>query len=485
MTKLWIRLVVLVLLIPQLVLAGTYRETRPEAIEAIRSQGPGAVFRVQWAEDGSIRRIRIDSYETDQATGELIVQFSRADNVIIVEFEDSKITFEPDSEEVITPGDAGNRSSGVSLDAGLESAVMATARFIVANSKEAKAIDRAYAHIEKLQKEMDEMWQSVTRAEVDLIDEIINVDLKVKADSRDFDDFVSKIKAPDKSKIHAFAKRSHQELANIQFLSSDENFLAEAKTIRNKLLSAKIDSAMKRQFYNIGQQSLIQADRAQYLKQREEARFLLDIAHTAADVLIGADPFTGVARSIYEVFTGQNLITGVELSAGERIIAGLGLITAGYALTATRAFKAMLPIVRKVGAASLEKFYALRTFLNKTGNGFELVGQGSEVRKINLRSKLDSKWGLNPRHLNRRFFGNGELALRKIDPAGNPDTWMQNIMDVVQRPVTSVTRDGKLDIVHKYIKADGSGMYDLGVRLHKNGDGTYDVVTILTRQGVN
>ncbi|MFK4089365.1 RHS repeat-associated core domain-containing protein [Kribbella sp. NPDC020789] len=114
--------------------------------------------------------------------------------------------------------------------------------------------------------------------------------------------------------------------------------------------------------------------------------------------------------------------------------------------------------------------------------GFESV-PGARTRTINFRpSASDARWGLTRQHLNKHLFGSGRHSLRTIDPAGTTDQWVGYIQDLARRPSTAQLNDGIEDIVGTFPKADGSGTFQLGIRISPLGDGTFDLVTVLTRQ---
>jgi hypothetical protein len=56
------------------------------------------------------------------------------------------------------------------------------------------------------------------------------------------------------------------------------------------------------------------------------------------------------------------------------------------------------------------------------------------------------------------------------------------LAELFNSPVSSVTSNGKLDIIKEFPKADGSGVFKMGIRLSENADRTFDLVTVLTKQ---
>lgn len=117
--------------------------------------------------------------------------------------------------------------------------------------------------------------------------------------------------------------------------------------------------------------------------------------------------------------------------------------------------------------------------------GFVLK-QSDPLRKINWRpeSALDTagNWGLREGHIEKHIFGNGPTALKQIDPGGNPEIWLRQLNELASRSVTSTTKNGMLDIVGQFPKAGGGGSYRLGIRLSPNPNGSFDLITILTKQ---
>jgi RHS repeat-associated protein len=106
---------------------------------------------------------------------------------------------------------------------------------------------------------------------------------------------------------------------------------------------------------------------------------------------------------------------------------------------------------------------------------------GSTIRNINLRPGTQG-WGLTLSHIQKHLFGSGPTSLKTLDPSGNPSIWANHITELYNSPVTSTTSNGMLDIIKTFPKADGSGTFQLGLRLSPKPDGTFDLVTILTKQ---
>ena len=95
---------------------------------------------------------------------------------------------------------------------------------------------------------------------------------------------------------------------------------------------------------------------------------------------------------------------------------------------------------------------------------------------------LNPKWGFTKGHLSKHMFGEGPIALRVIDPGSNTDRWLAYLQDLAGRPATASLTNGVEDVMGLFPRADGSGTFRLGIRVAPHGDGTFDLVTILTKQ---
>jgi len=112
-----------------------------------------------------------------------------------------------------------------------------------------------------------------------------------------------------------------------------------------------------------------------------------------------------------------------------------------------------------------------------------IVGSARNTRLINYRPRAaDPKWGLRGDHLRKHIFGPEPSALAEIDPVGTPDRWLAYMQDLASRPATVRRLDGVEDIIGTFAKADGSGTFKFGIRVMPTADGSFDLVTLLTRQ---
>lgn len=482
-----------------------YVEQRPEAIQSIQSNGIGATYNFM-GPDGGIRRMTVTGFESSSDGKGLVVRLDRADNVIIVNFDsEEEFSFRPvdpaaKPSDLDTPPDTVSASSsnsapqasgsaidfsslGAGLSVGAGSGLMAGIQTgIIESTGYVQRIQEAYARIAELQAKMGADLARIEEARINLRNQAIVVMLKASDPTS-----IAELSAPSngeaaKERIRYVVQNAAGSGDRIRWLSQDQEFLKRARSIESTLRNAHVRDEIDQTFHDISKRSLIEADRNSFLGNQDAADFLLSVAKESADILVGLDPFTGTARSLYEAITGENLITGVELSTAERVIATLGVVTAGYAIKTSKTFQILENLSKKIAPKALKTLRAVSSFFRKTGHGFELVSEARALRKVNFRSSVDPSWGLTPTHLKKHFFGESKFALNKIDPAGNADTWMQNLTDLIQRPVNQKLENGALDIHGVFSKADGSGSYKMGVRLWPNEDGTFELITVLTKQ---
>lgn len=69
-----------------------------------------------------------------------------------------------------------------------------------------------------------------------------------------------------------------------------------------------------------------------------------------------------------------------------------------------------------------------------------------------------------------------------IDAAGNPDLWRNYMQDLAGRPTTAHLKGGIQEVMGIFPKGDGSGSFRFGIRIAPGDGGTWDLVTLLTKQ---
>jgi hypothetical protein len=152
-------------------------------------------------------------------------------------------------------------------------------------------------------------------------------------------------------------------------------------------------------------------------------------------------------------------------------IDAIGLAPAGLGKVITKA----APILRE------SRLITPRTVVHASSG--DAVAAGSQARTINY-SPTDRRagWGLTPKHLEKHFFGSSELSLSTIDPGGSPEVWVRHLQELATMQPTATLEHGIQDVLGRFQKSDGSGSFTLGIRIAPRSDGTFDLVTVLTRQ---
>lgn len=196
--------------------------------------------------------------------------------------------------------------------------------------------------------------------------------------------------------------------------------------------------------------------------------FLPQMLARLGGAAIGGAAGTYTANGIQNVFWGEQF----NENAGSALLwgAGFGVIAQGVGDVVIRWVPPVRPSTQPIPCSA-----------NAAERGFVRLG-GSEIRSINIRPTTDPKWGLTSKHLDKHFWGDKSTALKQIDPGGTTDKWAQHLSELSNAPVTGTTPNGMVDIIKQFPKADGSGMFKMGIRLSPRADGTYDLVTVLTRQ---
>lgn len=115
---------------------------------------------------------------------------------------------------------------------------------------------------------------------------------------------------------------------------------------------------------------------------------------------------------------------------------------------------------------------------------FSIAQSGPSPRQVRFRPNdpVNPGWGLTPTHLWKHFFGSIATVLRQIDPGGTSAKWAEYLAELIHSPATGTTANGMIDIIKSFPRADGSGMFKMGVRLAPQPDGTFALITVLTKQ---
>jgi hypothetical protein len=115
--------------------------------------------------------------------------------------------------------------------------------------------------------------------------------------------------------------------------------------------------------------------------------------------------------------------------------------------------------------------------------GVLVEGAGSGTRSSNFKPDgADPNWGLTAAHLNKHLFGSGPGSLSQIDAADNPDLWRNYIQDLAGRPATATLKGAIEDVAGTFPLANASGTFQLGIRIAPGSNGSWDLVTLLTKQ---
>jgi hypothetical protein len=137
------------------------------------------------------------------------------------------------------------------------------------------------------------------------------------------------------------------------------------------------------------------------------------------------------------------------------------------------------PSAAAQGAASTHS----PAFVATEAEGVLVEGAGSGTRSSNFKPDgADPNWGLTAAHLNKHLFGSGPGSLSQIDAADNPDLWRNYIQDLAGRPATATLKGGIEDVVGTFPLANASGTFQLGIRIAPGSNGSWDLVTLLTKQ---
>jgi hypothetical protein len=136
-----------------------------------------------------------------------------------------------------------------------------------------------------------------------------------------------------------------------QFHTPNAADRAELSSISATISNARVFSGFNAEVKEIGSAALNAADEASIAGDRVGFGAAITVARTMADVLVGLDPFTGLARDTLEYFTGVNQITGEALTSNERTLRlvgmAAGVVSFGVASSFLRVTEKIVAIAKR------------------------------------------------------------------------------------------------------------------------------------------
>lgn len=128
--------------------------------------------------------------------------------------------------------------------------------------------------------------------------------------------------------------------------------------------------------------------------------FYQELGTTFLDIAVGLDPVTGFGRSAYELFTGNNLITGERLGRIERSMAFVGLATFGGSRFIGQAGRGMWRIYERAGHLLAESHLARdaisrgERFVEQGGRALRGWSSRHRITRIESASAANTRLGL-------------------------------------------------------------------------------------------
>jgi hypothetical protein len=144
---------------------------------------------------------------------------------------------------------------------------------------------------------------------------------------------------------------TNQNLSHYEFQSKDQDFVGRAKEVQKLLRDRPYRYSFSKDAQDIGFESLRVADEEDLAGDIESREKLLELARGMADLMVGIDPFSGFARSAYELATGTNLFSGQELNDFEYGMAAFGVLSLGFGTAAKALTKAGVKMTKYSAAA--------------------------------------------------------------------------------------------------------------------------------------
>lgn len=145
-----------------------------------------------------------------------------------------------------------------------------------------------------------------------------------------------------------------------------------------------------------------------------------ELGKALADIALGIDAVTGFARGLYELTTGQNIITGEHLTLFDRSMAAIAVLSAGTFSSATKAAQATKNIViataRKFGGAIAHNTGQIVEAIDKAVGPHSFYRAASTLRKTPGVSSMSAALH-EPRQLLRGTHANAAQVPKSIGEA--------------------------------------------------------------------
>lgn len=217
----------------------------------------------------------------------------------------------------------------------------------------------------------------------------------------------------------------------VRFETSDPALNGHLSRTFYQLTTARVVSPVHRETRTAGVAALAEADNLGRSGEIDAARQYAATAakyasflRGTADLLVGIDPISGLARDTYELFSGANLITGEALTDVERALrgvsAGANLATLGAVPVVFGGVNVIRKIAERVRADKLSKIFAVVDNLPFTKHAMEqftarrlelLINSKTETRLTPdwiKRTIADGKSFWDYKHKTVAFFSEGE-----------------------------------------------------------------------------
>jgi hypothetical protein len=240
-----------------------------------------------------------------------------------------------------------------------------------------------------------------------------------------------------------------------------------------------LDTELKKEFFKLGEEFLLEADRWSSINAKQESETHLKLAATVADALTGWDPYTGLALSIYEFTTGKNVFTGEKISEIERLFAGVGLISFGYGRYAQKLpglFKLIQPVAEKVQLNTYASYVYINHLIETAGHGISQT-----VRSINFTPTSElAKWAFSNRYVEKSL---SVIEQGSASAHSSAKQFVERVIEVSQSaPTRAWVENGK-----NFIEVSGQVVFDenlndkysLTLKLTEVDDYTWDIIDLL------